>query len=455
MKTYQVAKVDILKHIADHGLTVEYTDTKLAFMLKSILETPFGDFTLKSGQSWLEIRRHGEVTRITSFFSVGSYLNVRFFYFSPSEKLAYIDRKLSPTSEEVAALDCSIFGNPLPSFFRPGQGEQADTLSAWLKENFWRMHGVAGLRAQAIERENTKRESALLVAESALSKAKGALLGAESWPTRAEKAKGEALENRNYQIRRQQEAEATFLEYNLENKARALGAGTSWNVEGLRFPAIDEVWTHVDQRANYSATVDPEGKISLSSGIACPFNLSTLANWLRSGCSSQLPTPYGKVNLLQIRHFDTPATLLQAGCHRVNPSDFGPEVAELCKPTHTVQRLSGKPAIPQTDEAAFAAEVERRSILKLAEFADAKRRALHDYAEKLAQIEQNNANFPAFLADKQKQVAEAEAEVEKIKSSPALPPLIGATVENLRALTFRLVSAFVNPAFNQISILSK
>jgi hypothetical protein len=459
MKTYKVSKVDQLRHIKEHGLNVLFSDTKLVFMMKTIAETPFGSFKLESGQSQLEILRHGEVTRVYSFFSVGSYSQVSWHYFSPSEGLKFSDKPLNPSSEECDALDCSVFGKPLPSFFRPSQGEQADTLAGWLRTNAWRMHGVAGLRAQALEIESSKRARELVALEQSLRREEARLFGAKNWPETFAARKERTLETRKVAFQRLQRQETDFAEYNLEGKARALGASQTWSHPNpkqnlLQFSAMPEVWSHPDQRANYSATVTPEGKIELSSGIVCPFDLATLRSWLESGRNSELPTPYGRVNLLEVREYATPTTLLQAGCHRVNPADFGEDVAGLCKPNHEVKRLAGIPAISIEDMEAFSAEVLRRSEKKLADIEQAKRQAMHDCAETLAELEKTNANAPAYLAECQKSRDAAYDDFEAFKAKPAEFVPAGATLANLQELSAVLVGAFIRPASNQLARLS-
>ncbi len=407
--------VDNLRHIHDHGLAVEFTAPKLVSLL-TYLRGKQGVTELKAGQSTLKVTTLGNVTKTEAFWSVGTNYRASLHYYEPATGLKYTVNRDNGADYETAyyTLNAIIFGGELPGIWKISFGAQADKLRDWLKKFGWTITGSNGLRGQAISARLAQlmetRRSASNVHASAethyskyVNDATPEFFRGKHGEARAKLAATLAkIETRTEEIRQGLNATQSDIENNMAerlwNGNWEYSLGLSRSYEGVTFfPATASQYSHTVQSANYSATVDSAGAVSLSSGIRCEFTAGQVLAWLKGEAPAPHSSRYGTLQRLEASTRDgTPLVLLKCSCHYVDATNVSTEFAELLKPSHTVTLKPGKPRADfGTPE--FAERLRERFAERLAEQETQRANAIREFADRRAYLEKEETNLPATI----------------------------------------------------------
>ena len=451
IKAATVFKVDNLRHISDHGMSVEFSCPRLAEFVRQTHALQDATVKIKAGESRLTIIRLGHVTKTMAFFSVGSHFCEAIHY--SSDRMKHTVNKTASGSLAFEILDAVLFGEPLPHVFTPNSGEKQDRLRDVLRKDGWALCGESGLRAQALESRvsrlkedvNSARNSAHY-AERQLSKAKAITpetcaterANHRAW-TLEELAKIETLT----QTLTQTVAELPTLDVpSLESLARNNGARRSYSDLETCFPSKAAGFSHELIRANYLATVEGD-KITLSSGIICAFGVSALSAWLR-GETTAPRTQYGSVSRLDGRDDGgNPISLLQCGCHRIAIPENCAELRALLTPKHSVVLTPGEEKIGISAVAPFRARLAEKLAEKLAELKERRSNAIEREVRKRDESHKTESEIPENVARAQKDFDGENERLSKAIAAQNAPSVNGgATLERVCAVHSALVSAF-------------
>jgi hypothetical protein len=493
MKT-SFLKVDNLRHISDHGLSVVFADPKLSALVQSLRDKPSGETRLTAGHSTLTVRRYGHVTQTLAFFSVGS---------DHIEGLHYLDTAVTPPlsfsahsnkgDAERAAYQtlCSVIvgKDPLPRVWTPGCGAKRDESASWLRTHAWTLLGESAMRAKASDKSLATLQAN--VAGFANEKAyhtseKGKIEGQTPEVYREQhdrlraqiKAASEFADTKEAQLdetvaavaqcaatlavnplhTEEEASNRREAEARLSDIAHAYGA-TSGRVydynarayveKGVYFPAVGQRVSPEYVRPNYRATVSQGGEITLSSGIVCTSNLAEIKGWLK-GEAVAPHTRYGAVSKIETRDEQNNAiVLLRCGCHLIDAVSAAPELADLLKPTHTVS------VVPETPEARIGTP-EFLTILrqKIERAREQIRAAL---ASKIANSLQNRkeltaqeADQPQVLADLAQRIETAQAKELEAKTAleTARAQASSGTVETFQKIAVQAINSLLPQALN-------
>ena len=447
-------KVDNLRHIHDHGLAVEFTAPKLIALL-TYLRGKQGITELSAGNSTLRVSTLGNVTKTEAFWSVGSYRRAAMHYYEASTGLKYTLQRDNGDANEHAfhTLNAVIFGgnvNQTNDFWKVYTGAHADRLRDWLKKFAWTITGANGLRGQAIavrlsQLEETKRAAANVHGAAAArfnqyqteatpeffrnkhAEARERLTG-----KLAEIEKGIARWNEREEAAAGADAEQLFSEFSY-----TFGIHRGYTDRIVHFPEAKAVYSHPVQSANYAATVDASGGISLSSGIRCEFSAPQVLAWLRG----EAPAPHShRYGALERREVATPSgaplVLLKCGCHWIDASGVSAEFGEALKPTHTVTLTSGKPRADfGTPE--FAERLAEKFAEKVAQENALRADAIRQFADRRAYLTKEETDLPATIADLRTKADVAKASLDSAEKALAdaktVSPL-GADADTIQTL---------------------
>ncbi len=456
-------QVDNLRHIHDHGMTVQFAAPKLSALVRYLAERD-GKFVLTAGKSTLEVTRLGAVTFTKIFLSVGSLTKYAVHYSDAPAGLSFSFHQGDEKTETARrALEAVILGEPLPDFFRPQWGKCQDELRAWLAKYAWTLAGAHGLRAQALETRTKRADDDARGAINSLEFENRMLVNArhettpERFLARAEDARESAQRSLAHVDAQLVELggylatltapEALSQVDTLAQIAPSVGAITGWEGK-VYFNGEEDRFSHPIQAPNYKATVQGE-MISFSSGIVCEFGFSELVDWLKG----EAPAPvsrYGTVARLAVGAPGTlePRVYLTCGCHRIDAANDAPALAEYLRPSHQVTRTSGKPRLEldRRNPAPFLARTLEEIQARQAEKTLRRAQIVTGYAVARHQLENERADVPALLAKHEKAVADAQARqnsavaaAELVKKSTPL----GASVERVHGIVLTLVSALL------------
>jgi hypothetical protein len=454
--------VDNLKHIHDHGLAVEFTSPKLVSLL-AYLRGKQGVTELKAGHSTLKVTTLGNVTKTEAFWSHGSYHRASLHYFEPATGLKYTIKRDNGADYENAffTLNAIIFGGELPAIWRISFGAQADKLRDWLKKWAMTITGSNGLRALAISARlaqlNETRRSASNIYASAeahhskyVNDATPEFFRTKHGEARAKLAATLAkIETRTEEIRQGQAATQSDIENNMAerlwngNWEHSLGLSRSY--EGVtHFPATAPQYSHPVQSANYSATVDSAGAVSLSSGIRCEFTSNQVLAWLKGEAQAPHSSRYGTLQRIEVSTRDGAAlVLLKCGCHYVDASNVSAEFAELLKPAHIVTLKPGKPRA-DFGSPEFAERLRERFAERLAEQETQRANAIREFADRRAYLEKEETDLPATIAGLKVKMDSAKAALDAadkaLETARNVSPL-GADSETLANLSRLILSS--------------
>ena len=452
IKPATVFKVDNLRHISDHGMSVEFSCPRLAEFVRQTHAIQDGTVKIKAGESRLTIVRLGHVTKTMAFFSVGSCHRQAIHYAADGMKYT-VSEVSSGSLLAFEILDSVLFGEPLPHVFAPNSGEKQDRLREVLRKEGWALFGESGMRAQALESrvaflrvDASSARSSAHYAERQLEKAKAITpetcaterANHRAW-TLEELAKIETLT----QTLTQTVAELPTLDgARLESLARSNGAWRSYSDLETCFPSKAAGFSHELIRANYLATVEGD-RITLSSGIVCAFGVSALSAWLR-GETSAPRTQYGSVSRLDGRDDEGKAiSLLQCGCHRIDIPENCAELRALLTPKHSVVLTPGEEKIGISAVAPFRARLTEKLTEKLTELKERRSNAIEREVRKRDESHKTESDIPQNVAKAQMDFDKENERLSKAIAAQNAPSVNGgATLERVCAVHSAIVSAF-------------
>lgn len=460
-------KVDNLRHIHDHGLAVEFTAPKLVTLL-TYLRAKQGVTELAAGNSTLRITTLGNVTKTEAFFSVGSNRLAAMHYHEAATGLKYTLRRDGGEGSEHAynTLNSVIFGENLSKaqdHWKIHSGAHADKLRDWLKKFAWCITGANGLRGQAlsarfVQLEETRRAAANVHGAAAA-----------RFRQYSEDATPEFFRNKHAEARAKLAAQTADVEKNVaewqamqadaekliaENKAEETHNSFGWRINARKewensqwkifFPAVGAQFSHPITSANYAATVDASGGISLSSGIRCEFTAPQVLQWLRGETSAPFSSRYGK---LERREVATPTgaalVLLKCGCHWIDAANVSAEFARALTPTHAVTRSTGKPRA-EFGTPEFSERLREAFAEKIAAHETQRADAIRQFADRRAYLTKEETDLPATIADLGAKADAAKASLDAaekaIADAKTVSPL-GADAETLAALARLFLSS--------------
>ena len=451
IKPATVFKVDNLRHISDHGMSVEFSCPRLSEFVRQTHALQDGTVKIKAGESRLTIVRLGHVTKTMAFFSVGSNRRNSIHYSADGMKHTVAENVSGSLAFEI--LDSVLFGEPLPHVFVPNSGEKQDRLREVLRKDGWALTGESGMRAQALEsriaRLNSDVNSAgnsANYAERQLEKAKAITpetcaterANHRSWSLE-ELAKIETLTQTLTQTLKSLE---TLDVPSLESLARNNGARRSYGDFETCFPSKAAGFSHELIRANYIATVEVD-RITLSSGIVCAFGVSALSAWLR-GETHAPRTQYGSVSRLDGRDDGgNPVSLLQCGCHRIAIPENCAELRALLTPKHSIVSTPGEEKIGISAVAPFRARLSEKLAEKLAELKERRSNAIEREVRKRDESHKTELEIPENVAKAQSDFDHENERLSKAIAAQNAPAVNGgATLERVCAVHSAIVSAF-------------
>ena len=459
-------KVDNLKHIHDHGLSVRFTDPKLISLVEH-LNSKDGKTVLSAGKSSLTLTRFGRIVLTEAFWNVGSRRVAAIHYSDSSAQLKFsLSREGCGTDSENAfnTLRAVIFGGSLPSIFRPNTGAGQDSLRAFLKSYAWTLSGESGMRSRALATVGASLRSDISSAKNSLSYAERELARlrentSESFRTQHANIRQHCA-NRLSAIDAKLDAVAVDCTVNFSEMSeealkdlsarygaysRFVGASAQ-RLSGyaFAFSAVAESISPPRVRNNYTATIGADGEtITFNSGIHCPFTVPRLLAWLRG----QLPAPrttYGEVKKLERASRDgLPVVVLQCGCHEIDAVATSSALfAELLKPTHSVSIVPGKDsAVFGTPE--FYVRLSEEMQDRRSALVDERSGALLALATRRHELTEEENSLPVRISA---QSAKVEAERETLtKAEQALSAFVsplGASAEDSLNNGLAVLSAF-------------
>jgi len=463
-------KKDNLKHLSDHGLSVEFDAVKTQF-LRGLKD---GKTRIQAGKSYAEIETVGRVSRVHFSDAIGHRgSSFSIHYFSQDEGLSF-----SVHDEETRrVLEVAIFGDWQTfewwevkkrtglTVLQTGNGADLDKLREWSRKNAWALLGENGFRSQAIAKSVAGFESVVQSAKSDLRAANdrheratgydypaafGRIRGETESILNGIRGRKEAIEEDIAMVRTTLASDETVFRFLASRFETSYGGRSEAEKAFAAFgaqPDRVEIWTEEEelcyvpapffpgtvasfslayQKANYVVRRDGIGGLALSSTIACPFDEATALAWLK-GESPAPSTRYGVVSRVETHDgYGHAVTLVKCGCHYIDAGkDLGEPFAELLAPTHTVTVQPATPSLALTVETRneFLTRCETVAQARLDALEAEKLEALANYASKKAELEKQRVNRPAFLEslagdimEKKRALDDAETELGKAKT---------------------------------------
>jgi hypothetical protein len=454
-------KVDNLRHIHDHGLAVEFTAPKLVTLL-TYLRGKQGTTELKAGHSTLRVTTLGNVTKTEAFFSVGRNRRAAMHYYEASTGLKYTLHRDNGEANEHAfhTLNAVIFGEDLERanyVWKTHTGAQADKLNEWLKKFRWTITGANGLRGQALASRFTQldetRRAAANVHGAAAARFRG--YSEDATPEFFRKKHAEARETLAHKLAKVDQRLADWQTAKIKafnatedelfsEFSYSLGIVRGYTDRIVYFPEAKAVYSHPVQSANYAATVDAAGGISLSSGIRCEFTAPQVLAWLRGEASAPHSSRYGKLERREVSTpSGAPSVLLKCGCHWIDAANVSAEFRELLRPAHTVTQTVGKPRADFcTPE--FADRLSDKFAEKIAAENTLRADYIREFADRRAYLTKEETDLPATIADLKAKADAAkvalDAAEKAIADAKTVSPL-GADADTLAALARLFLSS--------------
>ena len=454
-------KVDNLRHIHDHGLAVEFTAPKLVALL-TYLRAKQGVTELKAGHSTLRVTTLGNVTKTEAFFSVGRNRLAAMHYYEAATGLKYTLQRDNGDANERAfyTLNAVIFGGNVGQtndFWKVNFGAHADKLRDWLKKFAWTITGANGLRGQAlsarfVQLEETKRAAANVHGAAAA-----------RFRQYSEDATPEFFRKKHAEARAKLAAQTADVEKNLADWQTlekslqtaspdvirtelpySFGIHKDYEKNSVYFAAVGAEFSHPVQSANYAATVDASGGVSLSSGIRCEFTAPQVLQWLRGEASAPFSSRYGKLERREVATpTGAPSVLLKCGCHWIDAANVSAEFGEALKPTHAVTRSTGKPRA-EFGTPEFAERLREKFAEKIAAHETQRADAIRQFADRRAYLTKEETDLPATIADLGAKADAAkvalDAAEKAIADAKTVSPL-GADADTIQALARLFLSS--------------
>tara|TARA_R110002126_G_scaffold290703_1_gene448299 strand:+ start:193 stop:1578 length:1386 start_codon:yes stop_codon:yes gene_type:complete len=451
IKPATVFKVDNLRHISDHGMSVEFSCPRLAEFVRQTHALQDGTVKIKAGESRLTIVRLGHVTKTMAFFSVGSRFCQGIHYLADGMK--HTVNKNGTGSLAFEILDAVLFGEPLPHVFVPNSGEKQDQLREVLKKDGWALCGESGIRAMALEGRVSRLKEDVRSARNSAHYAERQLEMAKAITPETcstDRAKHRAwtleelakIETLTQTLTQTLTGLPTLAGASLESLASGNGAWKGYGDSEICFPSKVAGFSHELIRANYLATVEGD-RITLSSGIVCAFGVNALSSWLR-GETSAPRTQYGSVSRLDGRDDGgNPISLLQCGCHRIAIPENCAELRALLTPKHSVISTPGEEKIGISAVAPFRARLAEKLAEKLAELKERRSSAIEREVRKRDESHKAESEIPENVAKAQMDFDKENERLSKALAAQELPSLNGgATLERVFSVHSAIVSAF-------------
>jgi hypothetical protein len=454
-------KVDNLRHIHDHGLAVEFTAPKLVTLL-TYLRAKQGVTELEAGHSTLRVTTLGNVTKTEAFFSVGRNRLAAIHYFETSTGLKFTLSRESGEGYKNAydTLNAVIFGEDLERanyVWKIHTGAQADKLNEWLKKFRWCITGANGLRGQALASRLSQldqtRASAFNVHASAAARfrqyseeATPEFFRAKHAEARAKLAKELAqMEKVVSDWKTQEQAMQTASPDVIRTELPySFGIHKDYEKNSVYFAAVGAQFSHPITSANYVATVDASGAVSLSSGIRCEFTAPQVLAWLRGEASAPHSSRYGKLERREVATKDgAPLVLLKCGCHWIDAANVSAEFAQALTPTHTVTRSTGK-ARAEFGTPEFSERLREAFAERIAAHETQRADAIRQFADRRAYLTKEETDLPATIEDLGAKADAAkvalDAAEKAIADAKTVSPL-GADAETLATLARLFLSS--------------
>ena len=435
---------------------MQFSEAKLASLLKTALEKDSGVSKLTAGGSTLTVTKLGPVTVTEAFWCVGAYNRANIHYFDPSTGLKFTQKR-EDNADAYATLQAIIFGHKLPGIWSPHDGAEQDKLQGWLKRYAWTLAGEAGMRAQAKQHQIGLLDQAVSSAADSLSYDERRLENltsqtADTFRDRHERIRSTSQDTLACLDTQLAETDVLITPEQSEEDLRgaALNFGACRQYErgssDYRFgwPGIPATSTPIHQSANYSATLDGD-TIRLSSGIVCEFSLPAVLEWLRGEATAPV-CRYGAVRRIECADSaGDPLILLACGCHRIDARGLTPELDALLVPTHSVNVVPATPAVYLEDgKEVFLARLRTEIQMKKGELIAQRAAELTAFIARKHELEEEERNLPARIAEKEILLATMRAEVDKAKAdrdSANIP--LGATLANTNAAVLAAVTSLL------------
>jgi hypothetical protein len=453
--------VDNLRHIHDHGLAVEFTAPKLVTLL-TYLRAKQGTTELKAGHSTLRVTTLGNVTKTEAFFSVGSNRLAAMHYFEAATGLKYTISRESSEDHKSAynTLNAVIFGENLSKaqdHWKIHTGAHADKLRDWLKKFAWCITGANGLRGQALAARfvqlDQTRASAFNVHASAAARHNQYATEATPEFFRNKHAEARAKLAEKLKDVEKNAAELQTLEKSFETlngqqifveAPYTFGIRREYDRDKVFFPAVDAQFSHPVQSANYAATVDASGGVSLSSGIRCEFTAPQVLQWLRGEASAPHSHRYGALERREVATpTGAPSVLLKCGCHWIDAANVSADFAQALTPTHAVTRTAGKPRA-EFGTPEFAERLREKFAEKIAAENALRADYIREFADRRAYLTKEETDLPATIAGLREKMESAKASLDAaekaIADAKTVSPL-GADADTLAALARLFLSS--------------
>lgn len=367
MKTYKLEtqKVDTLKHISDHGLSVEFTDKKRKELLEAIKAIEFGKIIISAKNSDLILWKNGKALFAkTKFARHADAIACEYTSLSANKNplgelsVFYGKAKLYAAFNSLSwkVLKRITMHESVNDTLNFAWGVTFDKWFTLLKTDAWILLGQTGLNAYSLSVERKEIEEKKQSLENQIDFAQSKLKEfSQSNQERLVKEAEELLEKKRAETREiersYEEKRAIVRESNdIEEIRRQSGlwsiqscdtkeGGKRWKMEGEK-----QRWTHELTSENYKAKIEGE-RIVLSSGIVCDIKPESVLAWLK-GEASAPATRYGALKRIDGRNsLNEPVSLIACGCHRISVTELGEDWKRAMQPKHEPKLLEGTPSV--------------------------------------------------------------------------------------------------------------
>jgi len=462
--------VDNLKHLSDHGMSVNFTSPKL-ISLVDYLRGRDGKFRLTAGKSELIVTRLGHVTFTELFLSHGSYRLHAVHYRDGDLKSsqtrsgnsdAYDTLRaviLGGAGEKTERYCASPAGENLPGIWSPKFGSEQDKLRDFLRNFSGTLTGEQWLRGKAISEKLKNLKSSIYSNESRLVYLRERIKNEAEFDFRAaherlrtyssnqlslidEKSSEKEKDKATAQgwLAAAMGAEVPKLELptptEIDELAGNYGSANRYSPNEVKpyFPGIPARTVPEICRANYSAAVSAAGELLLSSNVRAEFTPAELLAFLK-GERKELRNRYGPVT---VRNYSTPeftpVRLVSCGCHRVDVAkDLGGEFAAVLAPTFAVEHVPAVPALDYSLETAvpFFQRLVSEIQMRIDGHAEERSRIIFGTVREKHELNVRENNAPEYRANTETEIAEKEAENVSIENQISNFSILGASAEKL------------------------
>ena len=382
MKTYKLTteKVDTLKHISDHGLNVEFTDSKRKKLLEEIRRIDFGKIVLSAKNSDLMLWKSGEVLFVKAKFARhADQIACEFASISQNKgslgelSVFYKNVKLYAAFNSLSwkLLKRTVMHEDTSDLLKISWGVTLDKWRGLLVSDGWVMLGETGLKAYSLSLDRKgiceKRDSLKRQIEFGEKQLRGLSDEAQETLVKEAECRIEAKKKEVDEIAASFEDKLKIVKESSDPEKIRMASGL-WTIqsfetnEGKKWKMMGEKekWSHDLIVPNYKARIEGDS-IVLSSGIKCDLSHAAVLNWLKGKGDAPL-TRYGRLTRIDARNAaNEPISLVQCGCHRIAVENLGDEWATAMRPTHKPELIEGTPSLFwESDSEAIRKKAEER-----------------------------------------------------------------------------------------------